>query len=30
VIFGGNATETGTILGNPAMQKAFDAGKAVQ
>jgi hypothetical protein len=30
VIFGGNATETGTIQGNPAMKKAYDAGKAVQ
>jgi hypothetical protein len=30
VIFGGNATEVGTIQGNPAMQKAFNAGKAVQ
>lgn len=29
VIFGGNATDAGTIQGSPAMQKAFDAGKAV-
>jgi multimeric flavodoxin WrbA len=30
VIFGGNATDVGTIQGNPAMKKAYDAGKAVQ
>lgn len=29
VVFGGNATGVGTIQGNPAMQKAFDAGKAI-
>ena len=29
VIFGGNATDAGTIQGSPAMQKAFDAGKAI-
>ena len=30
VIFGGNATDTGTVQSNPAMKKAFDAGKAIQ
>ena len=29
VIFGGNATDAGSIQGSPAMQKAFDAGKAI-
>lgn len=29
VIFGGNATDAGTIQGSPAIQKAFDAGKAI-
>ena len=30
VIFGGNATNTGTIQGSLAMKKAFEAGKAVR
>lgn len=29
VIFGGNATDAGSIQSSPAMQKAFDAGKAI-
>ena len=29
IIFGGNATEAGSIQGNPAMQKAFEMGKAI-
>ena len=30
VIFGGNATAVNTIQGNPAMEKAYEAGKAIQ
>lgn len=30
VIFGGNATDSGTIQGSPAMKTAFDTGKAVR
>ena len=29
IIFGGDATEAGSIQGNPAMQKAFEMGKAI-
>lgn len=29
IIFGGNATEADSIQGNPAMQKAFEMGKAI-
>jgi multimeric flavodoxin WrbA len=30
VIFGGNATDVGTIQSSPVMRKAYEAGKAVQ